>query len=67
MDYHISPYLLLWSAHMTLALDKCEIIQFGPVCDEKGFRTVMLHLIWEEFTGTELICEDLVTLFNLDV
>lgn len=63
MGYHISYYFLLHSAHTMLAPDKCEVIQFGPVCDEKGLRTVMLHLIWEDFTGTELTHEDLITLF----
>ena len=67
MGYHISAYLLLQSARMSLAPDKSEGIQFDPVCNEKGLRTVMLHLIWEDFTGTELTRENLITLFNLDL
>lgn len=67
MCYHISVKPLLQSTHAMLTPGKCEVIQFGTVCDEKGLRTVMLNLIWEDFTGTELICENLITPFNLDV
>lgn len=36
---------------MALSLDKYEVIQFGPACDAKGLRAVMLHLIWKDLTG----------------
>lgn len=58
VDDFISAYLLLWSVLMALALDKYEVIQFGPACDTKGLRAAMLHLIWEDLTGGELIFED---------
>lgn len=51
---------------MALALDKYEAIQLGPACDVKDLRAVMLHLIWKDLTGGELVFKD-QTSFNLDM
>lgn len=51
--YNINPWLM-WSNSV------------WPTMWWKRLRTVS-HLIWEDFTGTELIGRDLITLFNFDV
>lgn len=66
VDDFISAYFLLQSVCMALALDKYEAIQLGPACDAKDLRAVMLHLIWKDLTGGELVFKD-QTSFNLDM